>query len=181
MEGAEHKVNHLMIRPDGKRFMFLHRWVKGSIRYSRLLTCNSDGTNLFNLSDNDFVSHCCWKNNDQSLSYLNKKDKGKGYYLLNDFTQEYVSIYPELKMDGHPTFSPNGKSVITDTYPDRKRIQSLYKMEGTKVTRVARFFSPFKYKGDVRCDLHPRWNYSGDKVCIDATFEGKRAVYVAYI
>ena len=82
MEGAEHKVNHLMISPNGKRFMVLHRWFKNGEKYTRLVTCNMDGTEMYNLSDDNFVSHCCWKNNEEILSYLNKKESGKGYYLI---------------------------------------------------------------------------------------------------
>ena len=178
MKGAEHKVNHLMISPDGTRFMVLHRWFKDKVKYTRLVTCNMDGTEMYNLSDDDFVSHCCWKNNDEILSYLNKHDGGKGYYLMKDKTPEFKRLWPELAMDGHPTYSYDGKRVVTDTYPDRKRIQSIYVMKGDKVERVARVFSPFKYGGNCRCDLHPRWKPDGSQICFDASFKGKRCVCV---
>lgn len=182
MIGAEHKVNHLMLSPDGKRFMVLHRWFKNKVKYTRLLTCNIDGTQMYNLSDDDFVSHCCWKNNNEILSYLNKSDTGKGYYIMKDKTREYEHLWPQLAMDGHPTYLHNDRfhdicPVVTDTYPDRKRIQSLYVMTGDRVERVARVFSPFKFGGDVRCDLHPRWSKDGTQICFDASFEGKRQVY----
>lgn len=176
MKGAEHKVNHLMISPDGTRFMVLHRWFKNKVKYTRLVTCNMDGTGMYNLSDDDFVSHCCWKNNDEILSYLNKHDGGKGYYLMKDKTKEYKRLWPELAMDGHPTYSPVRQFVVTDTYPDRKRIQSIYVMKDDVVKRVARVFSPFKYGGDVRCDLHPRWKSDGSQICFDASYKGKRSV-----
>lgn len=181
MENAEHKVNHLMISPDGKRFMVLHRWFKNDVKYTRLVTCDIDGTNMYNLSDDDFVSHCCWKNNTEIVSYLNKKDGGKGYYWLKDKTGEYKRLWSQLTMDGHPTYSYNGDLVVTDTYPDRRRMQSLYVMNKSKVSRVARVFSPFKYGGDTRCDLHPRWNKDGTHICFDASFEGKRNVCVVEI
>lgn len=178
MTGAEHKVNHLMISPNGKRFMVLHRWFQKGVKYTRLVTCDMDGTNMYNLSDDDFVSHCCWKNDGEILSYLNKKDGGKGYYLMKDRTQEYERCYKQLVMDGHPTYSYDGRYVVTDTYPDRRRIQSLYVMNGKRVVRIARVFSPFKYGGDTRCDLHPRWSRDGKQICFDASFGGKRSVCV---
>ena len=178
MTGAEHKVNHLMISPDGKRFMLLHRWFQNKVKYTRLVTCNIDGTDMYNLSDDDFVSHCCWKNEREILSYLNKKDGGKGYYLLKDKTGEYERCWKQLAMDGHPTYSYDGKYVVTDTYPDRKRIQSIYVMCGRRVSRLARVFSPFRYTGDTRCDLHPRWSRDGKQICFDASFGSKRSVCV---
>lgn len=181
MKGAEHKVNHLMISPDGNRFMVLHRWFKNNVKYTRLVTCNIDGTNMYNLSDDDFVSHCCWKNNEEILSYLNKHDGGKGYYLMKDKTKEYSRLWTELAMDGHPTYSYDGQHIVTDTYPDRKRIQTLYVMTGDSVKRIARVFSPFKFGGDVRCDLHPRWKQDGSQICFDASFKGKRSICVVNV
>ena len=71
--------------------------------------------------------------------------------------------------------------VVTDTYPDRRRIQSLYVMTGKRVKRIARVFSPFKYGGDTRCDLHPRWSKDGKQICFDASFGGKRSVCVVSV
>lgn len=178
MDGAEHKVNHLMISPDGNRFMVLHRWFQNKVKYTRLVTCNMDGSDMYNLSDDDFVSHCCWKNDREIISYLNKKDGGKGYYRLVDRTRNYERLWPQLAMDGHPTFSPDGTCVVTDTYPNRRRIQSLFVMNGKRVKRIARVFSPFKYGGDTRCDLHPRWSRDGSQVCFDASFAGKRNICI---
>ena len=39
-EGSVHKVNHLMLSPNGKRFMVLYRWFCGQRKYTRLITCN---------------------------------------------------------------------------------------------------------------------------------------------
>lgn len=181
MKGAEHKVNHLMISPDGSRFMVLHRWFQNKVKYTRLVTCNMDGTDMYNLSDDDFVSHCCWKNGQEILSYLSKKDGGKGYYLMKDKTHEFTRCWSSLVMDGHPTYSYDGGKVVTDTYPDRRRIQSLYVMTGKRVKRIARVFSPFKYGGDTRCDLHPRWSRDGRQICFDASFGGKRSVCVVSV
>src|SRR5699024_6887997 len=62
MKDAEHKVNHIMLNPAGDRFMVLHRWFQGSKKYTRLVTVNTDGTEMFNLSDDNMTSHCYWKN-----------------------------------------------------------------------------------------------------------------------
>ena len=96
---------------------------------------------------------------------------------MKDKSKEYKHMWPSLIMDGHPTYSYDGKYVVTDTYPDRRRIQSIYVMDGKKVKKVAKVFSPFKYGGDVRCDLHPRWSKDGKQICFDGSFDGKRGIY----
>ena len=176
MEGAEHKVNHLMLSPNGKRFMVIHRWLKSGKKVSRLLTCDIDGNNLYNLSDDDMVSHCCWKNNAEILAYCRKNGKN-GYFLMEDQTPKFTQKWEWITTDGHPSYSPNGKLVVTDTYPNRKRIATLRVMSDTTSTIIAKVYAPFKYDNDTRCDLHPRWSRDGKKVCFDACFEGKRGVY----
>ena len=180
MNGAEHKVNHLMISPNGKRFMVLHRWFDKGRKHTRLVTASTNGSDMYNLSDDVFVSHCFWKNDNEILSFLRKKDTGDHYYLMRDKTHDYKMYWPELNTDGHCSYSPDGKYIITDTYPNRKRIASVFLCteDDNKSRRIARVFSPFKYDNDCRCDLHPRWNRESNKICIDSVHEGKRGLYV---
>lgn len=180
MRGAEHKVNHLMISPNGKRFMVLHRWFNKGRKHTRLVTVNVDGTEMYNLSDDVFVSHCFWKNDEEILSFLRKKESGDHYYLMRDKTHDYKLFWPRLKTDGHCSYSPDGSLVITDSYPNRKRMAFVYVCAEyqEQPVRICKVFSPFKYDNDCRCDLHPRWNREGNKICIDSVHEGKRGLYV---
>ena len=183
MLGAEHKVNHLMLSPDGQRFMVLHRWFQGTHKYTRLLTCNCDGTNLYNLSDDDMVSHCYWKNDKEIIAFENKKNGGPGYYLMQDQSQEYVHLWSNIKNDGHPSYHPNNNMVVIDSYPNRARVQEIKVIKDSDIDAkeqhvLARVFSPFKYDNDTRCDLHPRWSRDGEQVCFDAVFEGHRGLYM---
>lgn len=185
--GAVHKVNHLMLSPSGNRCMVLYRWFVGQRKYTRLVTFNtSDGGDMYVLSDDDMVSHCFWKDDAHILAFENKKDGGPGYYLMKDKTQDYIHCWPELNGDGHPSYSPDGKHIVTDAYPDRARVASIRVMDGTDekkdvTTVVARVFAPFKYDNDTRCDLHPRWNRKGDTICFDSVFEGHRGLYTVKV
>lgn len=92
-------------------------------------------------------------------------------------------LWPQLNTDGHCSYSPDGRYIITDTYPNRKRIASVYLCtenggENGKLKRIARVFSPFRYDNDCRCDLHPRWSRDGRMVAIDSIHEGRRGLYV---
>lgn len=183
-QGSVHKVNHLMLSPNGKRCMVLYRWFVGQRKYTRLITFNAlDGSGLYVLSDDDMVSHCYWKDDETILAFENKKNGGPGYYLMKDKTQEYKHCWPELNGDGHPSYSPGRKMIVTDSYPDRARIQYIRVMkdEDSNPSILAKVFSPFKYDNDTRCDLHPRWNHAGDKVCFDSVFEGHRGLYTVSV
>ena len=180
MGGAEHKVNHLMINPSGTRFMVLHRWFKAGKKFTRLVTGDCDGGGLFNLSDDDFVSHCYWKSDDEIISFMRRADRGNHYYLFKDGGHEYKLLWPSLKTDGHCSYSPDGSLVVTDTYPNRHRLAYVYlcREDVAEPTKLATVFAPFSYDFDTRCDLHPRWDRKGEKVCFDSVHEGKRRLYV---
>lgn len=177
MKGAEHKVNHIMISPDGKRFMVLHRWLVGKRKYSRLVTVNVDGDEMYNLSDDDMISHCYWKDNQNIIAFENKKGIGAGYYLMKDKTQIFTHLWPYISVDGHPSYSSDGRFMVTDTYPNSKRIASINIMNGKMINVVAKVFAPFKYDNDTRCDLHPRWGRNGRRIYFDSVFEGHRGLY----
>ena len=183
MDGAEHKVNHIMLSPNGKRFMVLYRWFQGQRKYTRLVTCNVDGTDMYNLSDDDMVSHCFWKNDNEIFAFENKKETGSGYYLMKDKTHVYEQFWSGIDFDGHPSYSPDGSKIVFDRYPDRARVASVTVSDAenrdkSKLKTVARVFAPFKYDNDTRCDLHPRWSRDGKKICFDSVFEGHRGLYV---
>ena len=181
-EGVIHKVNHIMIRPDGKRFLVLYRWRNGHRKYTRLITASMDGSDMYLLLDDDMVSHCCWKNNTSILAYANTKKQGAGYYLIKDKTDRYMRCWPGLQRDGHPGYAPDGRMAVTDSYPDRKRISTVMLVPGKQEHEkhaecIAKVFAPFAYDNETRCDLHPRWSPSGNKICFDSAHEGKRGLY----
>lgn len=181
MEKAQHKFNHLEINPDGTRFSFLHRWQNKKGKFSRLYTANLDGSEIFCLADDGMVSHSCWKNGAEILCWCRKKGIGDRYFLFLDKTSQFSIIGDEvLNQDGHPSYSPDGRYILTDTYPDRTRHRTLiiFDTQENKRHDIAKFFAPFKYDGEVRCDLHPRWNRDGSEICIDSVHEGKRKMYI---
>lgn len=185
--GTVHKVNHLMLSPNGKRFMVLYRFFVGQRKYTRLITCNVDGSDMYLLSDDDMVSHCYWKNDQEIIAFERKKEGGNGYYLMKDKTQEFIHLWPQLNNDGHPSYCPTDNSlVVFDTYPNRARVQEVKlgrdtDTEGNNLMTLAKVFAPFKYDNDTRCDLHPRWSRDGKRICFDSVFEGHRGLYVVNI
>lgn len=180
MLGAYHKVNHVMINPNGTRFMFLHRWMKDGKKYDRLLTCNMDGTEIYDLLDEGMVSHSFWLSDSKIITYASTYRDGSQYYVLVDKTQEKtVALGGKLHEDGHPSLSPDGKYIITDTYPNFMRKQTLFlcHIESGSVKKIAEVYANPKYSEECRCDLHPRWNRSSDEICFDGAPGRYRQVY----
>jgi hypothetical protein len=185
MDFGEHWVEHLVLNPDDSRFFFVHRWrlESGSKMpwVTRLLTASSDGTGLYTVTDHNRATHMDWKNKQQILVWANRNGLGEHYFLMTDQAEERELFSPELlKHDGHCSYSPDGQWLMTDERdPEvRGRCVVLIRLSDGRRFDIGSFHSLPHLKGDVRCDLHPRWNRTGRQVCIDASHEGTRQIYV---
>ena len=49
---------------------------------------------------------------------------------MKDKTQKYIHCWPQFSNDGHPSYSPDGSMIVTDSYPDRARIASINLIDG---------------------------------------------------
>ena len=184
MKDGYHKINHIMLNPAGNRFMFIHRWIVNGVKHHRLLTCNIDGSDLYILLDHGMVSHNNWKDDKTIISFCYTQEEGEAYHILYDKTQKRETIGKGiLNADGHPSYSPDGRYIITDTYPDFKRKQTLYliRVADSTVIKLGSIYSSIKYKNEFRCDLHPRWNYNSKELCIDGAIGDKRQVFLVKI
>ena len=83
------------------------------------------------------------------------------------------------RADGHPSISPDGRWLVTDTYPDKSRMSKihLYDMNKDKIIRLGKFHQPFKYKKEMRIDLHPKWSWDGKKIFFESGHNGRRQLY----
>ena len=183
MTNADHKVNHIMYSPQGTRFVFMHRWIGNQGKFSRLYVADADGSNLRLLLDDRMVSHYSWRDEEHLLAWARTKEKGDRYYLINIIigNKEVVGEgILDIYGDGHPSFSPNKRWILTDTYPDKSRKQHLllYEVATEKLVEVGSFFAPLKFSNAKRCDLHPRWIPDGNAISIDSTYEGQRGTYI---
>ena len=182
MASAIHWVNHLQINPDGTRFVFLHRWKSQDEPFcSRLFFMALDGSELKLVLDYGMVSHYDWFDKENLLVWARHPLKGDRYYFIN-VKSGTVGVIGDgvLTCDGHCSFSPGRKWVLTDTYPDRHSMRTLmlYRISDGKKIDVDRFYSPKEIWGEIRCDLHPRWSPDGTLVCIDSVHGGQRQVYI---
>lgn len=172
-----HYVNHLSWSPDGKRFLLFNRWAAGG-QPTRVFTMAADGTALRLLSARG-ASHWTWRDPEHVLiwasgAYRLYRDDGSGQ------SKALVWSHP----NGHQTYVPGTKNewLLTDTYPqgkNREQVLYLYHIPSKRKVVVGRFRSPPQYRGEWRCDLHPRLNHSGTQVVIDSPHGGNgRQMYL---
>jgi len=180
-EGAKHWFNHLLVNQDNSRFIFLHRWKSNGPHKTRLFTARPDGSDIVLVNRDDMTSHFDYKSPREILAWARQFDAGDHYYIFNDETGERQIVGEDvLTCDGHCSYSPDGRWILTDTYPDRDSMRTLilYRIDRNERIDLGRFYSPPEYQGEIRCDLHPRWSRDGTQICFDSMHEGSRQVYV---
>ncbi|MBQ2743769.1 MAG: hypothetical protein IJF32_13335 [Oscillospiraceae bacterium] len=181
-------INHITFNTDGSRFLMLVRNFppKGMRHDTAVITANTDGSDMYLLSDYGVQSHYFWLNERQLIIYSDGKElpcsRGWGNnYIIEDRTHEGTILAEGyFCFDNHMSVSPDKKLMLTDSYPDEKfRMQPLmlYSFEKNLCVEIGRFYSVPSVCTDVRCDLHPRWNRNGDKITFDSTHEGFRGIY----
>jgi hypothetical protein len=126
------------------------------------------------------VSHFDWIDDRTILAYADVPGRGEGYYLLSDKGEQVTPIGEGvLDSDGHCSFHRSSGWMVTDTYPDLNRVQTLMIYDLSKNVRIdlGRYYVPPGLNGQIRCDLHPRWHPDGRMICFDSAHQGTRQVY----
>ena len=193
MDRAIHWVTHLEINPSSSRFLFIHRWTERvedeTCFLHRLFTVKPDGSDLkllectdhplpqlansfdrdkfgtFDYEKSEYqISHPIWKDERQIIVW--GPHLGRIHYHIYDNLSGKAKVIGEnlLTENGHMSFSPNKKWILSDTYPDEstnERLLILYDVKNDCRYDIGSFYTDPKLGKHNRCDLHPRWNLNG--------------------
>ena len=175
--GAKHYFNHLLFNPDGSRFIFLHRWrINGKGGFgTRMLTAQPDGSDIRVVDDYGRTSHFIWRDTRHILAWAWHPSHGNDFYLYEDGTRKVEVVGKDIMtQNGHCSYLPSNKWILNDTYPDKQRKQNvyLYNVDTRKKIPLGGFYLPPQYKGEWRCDTHPRFSPDGRSVVIDSPHGG---------
>lgn len=190
---AKHWFNHLLVSPDGKRFIFLHRWKYAddakNEKYkkvggfgTRMFTADADGGNLRIIDPYNYTSHFIWTPDSKAvLAWTKIPPHGDGFFVIEDTPQARATQIGRdvMTRNGHCTYiSP--KWVLNDTYPDKDAVQTVYlfNTQTGERTDIAKLHMPKRRGGEFRCDTHPRSTPDGKKVIVDSAHSGKRQLYM---
>ena len=190
---AWHYFNHLLINPSGTRFIVLHRYrprfdpetlqFQGGF-VTRMITANMDGSDRYVLDPSGYTSHFIWKNDRQSTMWTRPAGQKSGFYVFNDKTRKVNAVgHDKMPTNGHNTYlpAPYDDWILNDTYPDKKTSRQtvyLYHVPSGRRFDLGHFPSPRAYRGEWRCDTHPRSSNDGTQVAIDSPHNGGRQVYL---
>ncbi len=168
----KHYFNCPTWSPDGSRFLFLNRWRSISDRFpdfrTRMFTADPDGEDIRLVTNQEGVSHYAWFGNDQIALWR------QGAYRLYKDDESFEEEVILEATNGHLSFLPDKKWMIGDTYVDQEGYQNpfLLNLSSGKIHPLGHFHTPSKYKGEWRCDLHPRVSQDGKKIIVDSVHEG---------
>lgn len=187
MEGAFHYFNGLSLNPSGTRFSLLHVWINDPNQPNRwgarAITSSVTGEHLFLLEAQGTPSHYAWLSDDKIVLTIVDARYVSEYvgYVDQQGPENSGDLSGLPDYDGHPSLSPQGEWLITDSYPNRYGDQVLgaYNIPQRRYAPLAHLRPRARYWGDVRCDLHPRWSSDGAEVIFDSAHAGGRAIYVA--
>ncbi len=87
-----------------------------------------------------------------------------------------------LDIDGHPSFSSDGKYMITDSYADDRKYRRLVVMntENGKRMLLGKFYSPF-WGTPASCDLHPKISDDKSFIAVDTAYSKMHRMMVLKI
>ena len=175
---AQHYFDHLLFSPDGRRLAFFQRWrgqAEGRGFSTRMLTANGDGTNIRVLDPYGKTSHYIWRDPKTILVWMEHPSHGSKFYLVDEPTGKVEVFAPEkMPVNGHASYLPGNRYIVSDTYPDARRLQHIY-LYDTKtgaLHELGAFESPREYTGYWRCDTTPRYSPNGRKIVIDSPHGG---------
>ena len=182
-EGIEY-FNHTLFSRDGSKIFWLARAIPN--RNTTSFTVNRDGSNLQRCFPDGWEgSHFDWLNGNELMVTANYDAKQYAHVLFTIGKQDYKRLGNGLlDYDGHGTFSPDQKWMVTDTYPSRGlREQKIYLMDmkTEAVLPLGRFAQPKEFKSHWRCDIHCRWSPNGNIIGFNSTHSGSRQVYIIHL
>ncbi len=187
---SKHWFNHLLFNPDGTRFIFLHRWrMKEGSQYrkvggfgTRMLTASPDGKDLRVVDGYGKTSHFIWRDPKHILAWAWHPSHQSAFYLYEDGSDKVQVVGKGIMTrNGHCTYLPGNEWILNDAYPDKQRNQHvyLYHVPTGKTVPLGSFNLAPEYKGEWRCDTHPRFSRDGTKVMIDSPHGGNgRQMYL---
>jgi len=181
--------------PDGKRIMYVVRWLSNDsdVRRNQVFTSDADGGNV------RLALH--WKEWDKGGHHVNwhpdsthitmnlhhNSDRLK-FVIFGCDGSDLHAICEHITGSGHPTVHDSGNYILTDAYrvdrcayPDGTTPLRLIDLRSGTERELVRMMTKTNdlERGEWRLDPHPAWSYDRRYVIFNGYDGGTRRVYVA--
>ncbi len=179
MQEAVHYVNHVTFSPSSDSLVFFHRWQVPNREWTRMISYHIPSRRWHLFKTAGMLSHVAWQDDTHVMAWARLPNESSDAQVIFEDGTDRMQIVGEktITSDGHPTWGPDGTWFLSDTYPNRSRMTTLYRFDlPSGRNELARLYHPFRFSGDQRVDLHPRLNRSGTRACFDAVVDGSRAL-----
>lgn len=195
--GCWHYVNHLSFSPDGRYFAAIHRWRRNLWTPrpyramtgfgSRLVVGSLDGSGLRVVDPSGRTSHFAWRSPSQIVAWTRPRGERSGLFVIDIQTGSSEHIPGFIENGHHSYLTLPGRAepewMLNDTYPKPSRLrQELYLVHlatGRRYDLGSFAIAGLLKFGETRCDLHPRFSPTGDRISFDSAHSGRRQMYVA--
>jgi hypothetical protein len=157
-----------------------------------LLTLKSDGTDLKIALPNEVWGkgghHPNWHpDGDQILMNLKLDYEDLRFCSFRYDGSDFRILTDEIRGSGHPSFHPNSRFIITDTYPEESFASKskevpirLIDLETQTEQNLCFVYTTGLPNANVlRVDPHVVWSRDYSKVCFNAAPEGRRQIFIA--
>jgi hypothetical protein len=196
-QGGDFYGFHVKWNPQGDRIMFVLRWKhrKTGRLVHNLITLNPDGADIrVAMPASQWTGkgghHPNWCPDGVHGMMNLKLDRRNLRFVRFRYDGSRCAIMTEAVLgSGHPSLHPNGRNIVTDSYPwepvafgdGTTPIRLVDVRHGTETTlariqTVPPFSGP---KNEMRVDPHPAWDRAFRKVVFNACPAGRRGVFLA--
>ena len=172
-------VNHLVFSKDNN---YLSLFLVYQDQYDRRITCVIHDliNNTINRVNSDGMpSHFCWKSSNEFVLTIRDKRLAWSTNLYRILRNGEVAIESSLKgltFDSHPVCTNAGKLIIDTAHASVFGKSELYEysLELCKPKFLERFWSPSRFRGLLRSDLHHRLVRNEEELHLDVVKDGFR-------
>lgn len=176
-EPSNYFFDHPKFSSDGNSIFIYLQPINKLHGRRRLLQIFFNENHIIDFKIQGQISHFCERSG-RIIAFVIGGIEGNGYYefsSLNNSEHHKLEFLGDL--DGHPIFIADNY-LITDTYPNKLSIQSLYGINliSNQIEKRKLFYSNPFYRNINRCDLHPKFSPKANKLFLDSTHRGLRRV-----
>lgn len=171
-------INHILISPDGARFVFIYRYFHAGHRIDNLMIYSFADGAIRVVVPRQVISHCAWCDCD-TLLFWGSIDATPGLYRWS-VTETAPALVLPMRHDTHPAFLDD-HTILGDSYPSLYTgLQSAFVLDIQTGRRqdLLKVSHPVVHERANRCDLHPSISEDGRFFQVDTRYRGDRSIVI---